>query len=275
MEADKRWTGQILRHLQFKGEMAAAGKETANGDIEIPLDIIKVLRSSFPGYENVVFIDLETTGLLPREDMITQLAAVNILLPTARLRTFNAYIKPDNGQGVPESIQEMTGITDELLDSAGKTEAEVISSFGDWLMGDSFVFAGHNVQFDLCFLMEAMKRHPAECGRTSSIVNRADYFDTLTVYKDRRPSPHNLQAALTEYGSTFKSHHHALEDAGGAFILAYFMGCERRNLRTYINRIGINPKYGLTGYEIGRIHYYAQEGILVAKNSSPAKGKSL
>ena len=275
MEADKRWARQILSHLQFKGEMAAEGKPTSDRDIEIPLDIVNVLRSSFPGYENVVFIDLETTGLLPMEDMITQLAAVNITLPNARLRTFNAYIKPDNGQSIPENIQEMTGITDELLDTAGKTEAEALSFFGEWLMGESFVFAGHNVQFDLCFLMEALKRHPAECGRAQLIVNKADYFDTLTVYKDRRPSPHNLQAALTEYGSTFKSHHHALEDAGGAFALAYFMGCERRNLRTYINRIGINPKYGLTGYEIGRVHYYAQEGILVAKNSPPVKGKSL
>lgn len=274
MEADKRWTGQILRHLQFKGEMAAAGKETTNGDIELPLDIMNVLRSSFPDYENVVFIDLETTGLNPEKDMITQLAAVNITLPNAHLRTFNVYVKPDNGISVPEKIREMTGITDELLDTLGKSEEKALSAFGEWLMGESFIFAGHNVQFDLCFMMEAIKRHGQACGSLKNALDHAGYFDTLTVYKDRRPSPHNLHAALTEYGSTFVSHHHALEDAGGAFALAYFMGCEKNDLRTYINRIGINPKYGLTGYEIRGIQYYMQEGVQSPEKSSPAKDKS-
>ena len=274
MEADKRYIGQILKNLQFKGEMAAAGKALSDRDIEIPLDIVNVLRASFPGYENVVFTDLETTGLNPGKDMITQLSAVNIQLPTARLRTFNAYIKPDDGKPIPEKISEMTGITDELLGAVGKPEAQALSDFGDWLKGESFIFAGHNVQFDLCFLMEAMKRHSIECAKVHTIVDGADYVDTLTVYKDRQPSPHNLQAALAQYGSAFISHHHALEDAGGAFALAYFMGCEKSTLRTYINRIGINPKYGLTGYEIRKIHYYAQEGVPAAENSSPAKSKS-
>ena len=274
MEANEKWIGHFLRHLQLKGEQAADGKSTDDTCINVPLDVVNVLSSSFLGYENIVFFDLETTGLLPKEDMITQLSAVAITLPAAKIRTFNVYIKPENGCPVPEKIQEMTGITHELLDRAGMAEAEALSSFGEWLKGDSFVFAGHNVQFDLCFLLEAINRHPDQCAQVREIVNTADYFDTLTVYKDRRPSPHNLQAALTEYGAAFVSHHHALEDAGGAFALAYFMGCEKGDLRTYINRIGINPKYGLVGYEIDRVKYFAQEGVLALENQSPVKKKS-
>ena len=274
MEADKRWIGQVLRHLQYESDQTIEGKECITRDIEVPPDVINVIRSSYPGYENVVFFDLETTGLLPKEDMITQIAAVSILLPAAKIRTFDAYVKPANGMSIPNQIREMTGISDNLLETVGLSEEKALRLLGRWLLGDSIVFAGHNVQFDLCFLFEALRRHPETCRDVLNIVEKADYFDTLTVYKDRRPSPHSLGAALTEYGASFQSRHHALEDAGGAFALAYFMACEKGDLRGYINRIGINPKYGLVGYEIGRIRYYEQEGVPAAENSL-IKPKSL
>lgn len=275
MEANKRWIGQVLWHLQYESNQAIEGKERNTWDIEVPLDVINVIRASYPGYENVVFFDLETTGLLPKENMITQISAVSVLLPTAKLRTFDAYVKPANGISIPDPIREMTGISDTLLDSVGLSEEDALRLLGRWILGDSIVFAGHNVQFDLCFFFEALKRHPETCQDVLAVVEKADYFDTLTVYKDRRPSPHNLGAALTEYGASFQSRHHALEDAGGAFALAYFMAYEKRDLRSYINRIGINPKYGLVGDEIGRIQYYEQKGVPVAESRSLIKVKSL
>ena len=275
MEADKRWIAQVLRHLQYESDLAIEGKERNTRDVEVPLDVINVIRSSYPGYENVVFFDLETTGLRPTEDMITQISAVSVLLPTAKLRTFDTYVKPANGISIPDQIREMTGISDNLLETVGLSEEKALRLLGRWILGDSIVFVGHNVQFDLCFLFDALKRHPETCKEVLNIVEKADYFDTLTVYKDRRPSPHNLGAALTEYGASFQSRHHALEDAGGAFALAYFMACEKKDLRSYINRIGINPKYGLVGYEIERIQYYEQENILTAENNSLIKPKSL
>lgn len=275
MKANRRWMLQILKHLEYKGEMAALGKETPGVDILVPLDVMNVLRAAFPGYENVVFFDLETTGLLPERDLVLQLSAVNIQMPASKFRTFNAYIRPDPGIGVPEKITELTGISDGLLEMCGMSEEDALRSFGEWLKGDSFILAGHNVQFDLCFLLEACKRHPGTCTKVSDLVERCDYFDTLTVYKDRRPSPHNLGAAVNEYGVIYKSKHHSLEDAGGSFALCYFMGCEKNDFRTYINRFGINPKYGLTGYEIGRVQYYAQEGILTMSDDTLVKTRNL
>lgn len=107
-----------------------------------------------------------------------------------------------------------------------------------------------------------MQRNTETCAGVKALIDRADYLDTLTVYKDRRPSPHNLSSAVYEYHVSFKSSHHALEDAGATLALCYFMGYEKSDLHTYINRFGVNPKYGLIGYEIGRVHYYVQEGTV-------------
>ena len=71
----------------------------------------------------------------------------------------------------------------------------------------------------------------------------------------------------------FKSSHHALEDAGATLALCYFMGCEKSDLHTYINRFGINPKYGLSGAKIEKVAYYIQEGIQSVHNESIEKSK--
>ena len=51
------------------------------------------------------------------------------------------------------------------------------------------------------------------------------------------------------------------------------MGCEKSDLHTYINRFGINPKYGLPGAEIEKVAYYIQEGIQSVHNESTEKSK--
>ena len=118
-----------------------------------------------------------------------------------------------------------------------------------------------------------MRRHTETCAGVKALIDRSDYLDTLTVYKDRRPSPHNLSSAVYEYHVCFKSSHHALEDAGATLALCYFMGCEKSDLHTYINRFGISPKYGLPGVEIEKVAYYIQEGIQSVHNESTEKSK--
>ena len=52
-----------------------------------------------------------------------------------------------------------------------------------------------------------------------------------------------------------------------------YMGCEKSDLHTYINRFGISPKYGLSGAEIEKVAYYIQEGIQSVHNESTEKSK--
>ena len=260
MDEKCRWLGQLLRHLQYAGNRFVAGEDHAAKEIAVPEDVMDILRSLFPGYDAAVFFDLETTGLDPLKDKITQISAVSILMQESKIKLFNAYIRLEEGEHIPKKIRELTGLSDELLGKIGVSKEQALLSFGQYLKEASILLAAHNAQFDLCFLLEALNRHPETCKDVLSIVKKASYFDTLTVYKDRQPSPHNLTAALTHYELDFQSHHHALEDAGGAFALACFMGLEKRNLDEYINKIGINPKYGLIGYEIGGVTYFRQEG---------------
>lgn len=276
MKASLNWMAQLEKHLCFKENLALSGKELPDREVTVPEDIMRVFRTSFAGYEKAVFFDLETTGLVPMQDMITQISAVSIRLFDGNLETFNVYVRLPENKEVPEDITSLTGISDELLCKAGKSEEEALLSFGEWIGDGKTIFVSHNIQFDLCFLMESLKRQGETCADVLKKVEKADYLDTLTVYKDRRPSPHNLPASLGSYGLKYKGGHHALEDAGGALALAYFMGCEKQNLADYINRFGINPKYGLTGYEIGRVQYYQQEGIMTFGDADPLmKGKTL
>lgn len=276
MKANLNWMGQLMKHLRFKGSLADGGKELSSPIVTVPDDVMSVFRSAFSGYGKVIFFDLETTGLVPTQDLITQVSAVSIQLRDGKLETFNSYVRLPGDEKIPENITSLTGISDELLLEKGKPEEEALRSFGEWIGDGKTIFAGHNIQFDLCFLLEGLKRQGDPCADALGRVQSADYFDTLTVYKDRRPSPHNLSASLQAYGLEYKSGHHALEDAGGALALAYFMGCEKRNLEGYINRFGINPKYGLTGYEIGRVQYYQQEGIMTFGEADPLmKGKTI
>jgi len=276
MKANLNWNKQFHGHLRFLENLVASGSELPCVEVTLPEDILEIFRASFPGYEKAVFFDLETTGLDPTQDLITQISAVSIQVKNGKLETFNSYIRLPDEEKIPENITALTGITNEFLIKSGKTESDALRAFGEWIGEQKTLFAGHNIQFDLCFLLEGLKRYGDTCADALEKAEKSDYFDTLTVYKDRRPSPHNLAVSLKTYGLDFTNSHHALEDAGGALSLTYFMGFEKRNLTEYINRIGINPKYGLIGYEIGRIHYYCQEGIIAPENGAPMiKGRSM
>ena len=273
MKVNRRWIQQILSHLQYRGNMASDGKNISGVDILVPENVMNILKEALPGYESMVFFDLETTGLLPEKDRMLQLSAVSIKMSVAKLLSFNTYIRLEKGMVVPQKITELTGITDEMSKQYGISEEKALLSFGQWLDAERVIMVGHNVQFDLCFLLEACRRHTETCSGVKALIDRADYLDTLTVYKDRRPSPHNLSSAVYEYHVCFKSSHHALEDAGATLALCYFMGCEKSDLHTYINRFGINPKYGLSGAEIEKVAYYIQEGIQSVHNESTEKSK--
>ena len=275
MKANRRWIQQILSHLQYRGNMASDGKNISGVDILVPEDVMNILKEALPGYESIVFFDLETTGLLPEKDRMLQLSAVSIKMSAAKLLSFNTYIRLEEGMVVPQKITELTGITDEMSKQYGISEEKALLSFGQWLDAERVIMVGHNVQFDLCFLLEACRRNTETCAGVKALIDKSDYLDTLTVYRDRRQSPHDLKSAVSEYGVFHNSSHHALEDAGGAFALCYLMGCEKNDLSIYINRFGINPKYGLTGYEIERVQYYEQESILVDNDNTPVKMRGL
>lgn len=160
------------------------------------------LREVFQKYAAVVFFDTETSGLDADTCQIIELAAIRIEQTdrgTLRVvKTFDDFIRLPEGEKLPEKITELTGITDEMLEKEGLDENDAVYDFEE-LLDDTagpVLLAAHNAQFDLQFAGTMAERYAQPCAE---LLASADYLDTLTVYKDRRPYPHKLANAIAAY----------------------------------------------------------------------------
>lgn len=221
------------------------------------------LREVFQKYAAVVFFDTETTGLEADSCQIIELAAIRIeQTERGTLKVANSadlFVKLPDGQKIPERIVELTGITDELLESEGVTEADAAAAFTDMIRNDKgpVLLVAHNAQFDLLFIRAMLWRH---AGDGEEMFEAADYLDSLTVYKDRRAYPHKLANAIVAYKLEDKvqNSHHAIDDVEALLEVCKAMDNERADLLSYVNVFGYNPKYGVTGDRLPRVTYWPQ-----------------
>lgn len=221
------------------------------------------LRGIFKKYAAVVFFDTETTGLDADTCQIIELAAIRIeqndkgLLRVAD--TADMFVKLPEGQRLPEKITELTGITDKLLAAEGVTEGEAAATFARIINGNKgrVLLVAHNAQFDLLFV-EAMATRSTVLS--VGLLHRADYLDSLTVYKDRRAYPHKLANAIVAYKLEDKvqNSHRAIDDVAALFEVCKAMDSERADLLSYVNIFGYNPKYGVSGRRLTGVTYWPQ-----------------
>jgi len=100
--------------------------------------------------QELIAVDLETTGFDPDADRIIEIGAVRVRLtldgvePGERFSTF-----VDPGRDVGPAITRLTGIQDRDLVGA-PSAAEAVARFTTFAGAATFV--GHNVDFDLAFL---------------------------------------------------------------------------------------------------------------------------
>ena len=104
-----------------------------------------------------VVLDLETTGLAPQDDRITEVGAVKVRAGEV-LGELATLVHP--GRSIPPAVTAVTGITDGMVRGAPRIEA-VLPSLLEFL--GSAVLVAHNARFDVSFLRAAMARsgHPA------------------------------------------------------------------------------------------------------------------
>ena len=104
--------------------------------------------------EDVTFVvtDIETSGLCFDSDEIIEIGAVKILNNEVVGR-FSCLIKPK--KPIPANITNLTGITNEMLQTAQPIEL-VLPSFMQFL-GDS-IFVAHNADFDSGFIRREANR---------------------------------------------------------------------------------------------------------------------
>lgn len=120
-----------------------------------------------------VVIDLETTGLSPKNCRIIQLSAVRYVDQREHSR-FVSYVDP--GCSVPPVVQQLTGITLRQLAGAPHIE-EILPDYLRFIRQPPFL-TGYNVSFDLSFLRAA-------CGYDLSAQLR--WFDTMALARRGLP----------------------------------------------------------------------------------------
>jgi DNA polymerase III epsilon subunit family exonuclease len=148
-------------------------------------------------------VDIETTGLSPAEDLITELAAVRVR--GGRIVAFwSALVRP--GRPIPPEVVEMTGITDEMVSVAGEVE-EAVTSFVGFVDHDPVI--AHNVQFDLAFLDAALER----LGRPPVGNMAVDTAELSRDVLDDAVPDHRLGTLARYFGIAADAPHRALGDA--------------------------------------------------------------
>lgn len=217
-----------------------------------------MLGSLFEGHDCLLILDTETTGLNVKNDRIIELAALKLVRQGNQIviaEQMDEFIRLPQGQLLDPKIVELTHITDEMLQTQGLSEGEVLGRFVKMFAGERALVIAYNAQFDLCFLYYSLSRQGI-----ASALKGIDMLDALTVYKDRRDYPHKLEAAIEQYGLTDKvvNSHRAIDDTLALKEVLLAMEQELPDLARYLNLFGYNPKFGVSGAKISSVTYKAQ-----------------
>ncbi len=208
----------------------------------------------FETYDAIVFFDTETSGLDCTNDKIIELAALSVERNGLKTR-MDEFVKLPEGETIPPEIVELTHITDDMLRSSGISSEEAARRFHALVEGvgrKNVLLAAHNAQFDLTFLRRFLRGHRFSV--------KLSFLDTVTVYKDRAPYPHKLEAAITHYSleGVVKNSHRAIDDVEALFEVTCAMDRERNDIASYINLFGYNAKYGEPKEKIAGVTYKPQ-----------------
>ncbi len=148
----------------------------------------------------LVFVDLETTGGTAGEDRITEIGIVE--LSGQGVSRWTTLVNPE--RPIPPFIQQLTGITDEMVSDAPAFDAIAASLFAR-LHGKLFV--AHNASFDRAFLRSEFKR--------AGLHFNPDVLCTVRLSRGLFPHEkrHGLDALIERHALEPMARHRALADA--------------------------------------------------------------
>ena len=147
-----------------------------------------------------VVIDLETTGLNPQYDFITEFGAV-LVENSEIVDTFEQFVKPK--KRIPEEVENLTGITNEMVSDAPSINI-VLPKFLKFIGND--ILVGHNIDFDSQFISAACQRF--------NLPYKNKVCDTLELSQQVFPKleNHKLSTLCRKLNVTNDSAHRALSD---------------------------------------------------------------
>ncbi|MDY3919604.1 MAG: exonuclease domain-containing protein [Candidatus Limivivens sp.] len=159
-----------------------------------------------------IAVDLETTGLDPKEDQILEIGAVRMENGRAT-EIYEVFV--NSGVPIPEKIQALTGITPEMA-ASGLPVREAMEGFlefcGDWDI------LGHNILFDYSFLKCSACRLGKEFEKSG--------IDTLRIARKFMPDlpSRRLDALCAYFSIAQEKKHRASYDAIAAARLYQELG---------------------------------------------------
>lgn len=164
----------------------------------------RALETVYGFEEEVVILDLETTGFDPSRDAIIEIGAVLARGPEVVDR-FATFVRPPFG--IPHETTQLTGITDEMVAEAPPIES-LIAPLAEFI-GDRTVIA-HNASFDRTFLERS------GCGPSKI---RGGWVDSLEVVRLGLPRlrSHRLADLARAFGLEEGRAHRASDDAEALF----------------------------------------------------------
>jgi DNA polymerase III subunit epsilon len=157
--------------------------------------------------KNLVFVDVETTGMNPVDNRIIEIGIVRVedgvvVKEYSKLVNPMAHIDP--------FIQNFTGITPDMIEGA-PTFYEIIDEVEEIL--SNAVFVAHNVRFDYGFVKQEFKRF----GKSFSSKQLCTVKLSRQFYPGHRS--YSLSALIERHGFVCPERHRALDDAKVCFQL--------------------------------------------------------
>ncbi|WP_087065794.1 PolC-type DNA polymerase III [Intestinibacillus massiliensis] len=164
---------------------------------------VSVVRGTGDGLLTGEFVcfDIETTGLRPDSEEITEIAAT-VIRDGQTAEGFQTYVNPH--KPIPAEITELTGITDDMVADAPELP-DALAAFLAFVDGRPLV--AHNAGFDMSFIHAACRR----LGRTEAFT----YIDTLEMARILLPDlgRYKLNVLAKKLAVGPFEHHRASEDA--------------------------------------------------------------
>ena len=161
---------------------------------------------------DLVFLDIETTGINEDTDQIIEIGAVKIA--DGEETEFHRLIHAD--VHIPDEVSKLTGITDEMLRN-GTILENSIRDLAVFIR--EAVLVGYNLSFDIRFLNKEFRKYSLEPVHNKTL-------DLMLEAKRRNcfQANYKLKTTLKEYGIDQEPPHRALEDAKLIYQLFINMG---------------------------------------------------